>query len=70
MLTVKEAGFSSRGRGMIVKKAVLPALSKATAQSWKRRMIPYARGCGARFSKILQYLANVTECLAARHVNS
>lgn len=55
---------------MIVKKAVLPALSKATAQSWKRRMIPYARGCGARFSKILQYLANVTECLAARHVNS
>lgn len=52
MVTVKEAGVSAKGRGMIVKKAVLPALPKATAQLWRRRMIPYVRGCGARFSKI------------------
>lgn len=40
---VTAEGVSGRGRETIVKKAVLPVLPKTTAQSWRRRMIPYAR---------------------------
>lgn len=42
-VTVHKTGVSTMGRGIIVKRAVLPILPKATAQSRRRRRIPYAR---------------------------